>query len=137
MSVFCDLGLWSLFITSFLSATLLPGGSEAFLAGMIGCHPSLIWPAILSATVGNTAGGMTSYALGRLFQKPVESRYVRWASRYGALALVMAWAPVIGDALCVAAGWLRLHWGWCLFWMALGKLGRYVGIAWTVSRIMS
>ena len=133
----CDFGLWSLFITSFLSATLLPGGSEAMLFGVIRCHPSLIWQAVFSATVGNTAGGMTSYILGRLFRKPTGSRYVAWANRYGSVALILAWAPVIGDALCVAAGWLRMSWGWCLFWMAVGKLGRYAGIAWTMSQIMS
>ena len=46
-------------------------------------------------------------------------------------ALLLAWAPLIGDALCVAAGWLRLHWLPCCLFMALGKLGRYWLVAQT------
>ena len=45
--------------------------------------------------------------------------------KYGSTALLLAWTPFIGDALCAAAGWLRLNWVACAFWMGLGKLGRY------------
>lgn len=137
MSGVCELGLGSLFISAFLAATVLPGGSEAVLVGVLYCHPNLFWPAIVLATIGNTAGGMTSYILGRLFRKPAESHYVEWAQKYGSVTLVLSWVPVIGDALCIAAGWLRLKWVLCLFWMAVGKLGRYLGIAWTAIQFMS
>jgi membrane protein YqaA with SNARE-associated domain len=45
--------------------------------------------------------------------------------RYGAPMLLLAWTPIIGDALCAAAGWLRLAWLPCALWMALGKGARY------------
>ena len=45
--------------------------------------------------------------------------------------LLLAWAPLIGDALCVAAGWLRLHWLPCCLFMAIGKFVRYWLVAQT------
>jgi membrane protein YqaA with SNARE-associated domain len=48
---------------------------------------------------------------------------------YGTPALLLAWVPLIGDTLCLAAGWLRLNpWHAALF-MAIGKLSRYGLIA--------
>jgi membrane protein YqaA with SNARE-associated domain len=49
--------------------------------------------------------------------------------RHGAPALLLAWAPMVGDALCAAAGWLRLPWLPCAIWMALGKGARYLVVA--------
>lgn len=131
-----DAGLASLFVASFLAATLLPGGSEAMLFGVLKLHPQLYWPALALATLGNTLGGMTSYALGRFLPQraadpdhPRLQRALQWSRAYGAPALLLAWAPLIGDALCVAAGWLRLHAGWSALWMGLGKFLRYWVIA--------
>ena len=58
--------LLALFTSSFLAATLLPGGSEAVLAGVLVAYPDLFWPALNIATLGNTLGGMSSYVIGRL-----------------------------------------------------------------------
>ena len=38
---------------------------------------------------------------------------------------------LLGDALCLAAGWLRLHWLPCCLFMALGKFARYWLVAQT------
>jgi len=123
-------GLAGLFVASFLSATLLPGGSEAVLLGVLALHPGQAVPALLLATLGNTLGGMTTYWMGRaLPEKKVGSgetaRHIEQVRHWGSPALLLAWAPLIGDALCAAAGWLRLHWLPCLLWMALGKGARY------------
>ena len=121
-----DASLWSLLAGSFVAATLIPLSSEVMLFAVIRLHPDLAWPAVVVATIGNTAGGMVSYAMGRWIphQKPIQ--YEALLQRHGAKLLTMAWAPLIGDALCVAAGWLRLHWLPCLGFMALGKCLRYV-----------
>jgi len=134
-----DAGLASLFASSFLAATLLPGGSEAVLFGVLKLHPQLYWAALGLATLGNTLGGMTSYLLGRFIPErappadnnnhPGMRRALAWARGHGAPALLLAWAPLIGDALCVAAGWLRLSAGWSVFWMGLGKFLRYLLVA--------
>jgi len=120
-----EAGLWTLFLSSFLGATILPGGSEAVLFALLKLHPQLAWLALLTATIGNTLGAMTSYLLGRLFPKDLSHRSVAWLQRHGSPVLLLAWAPLIGDALCVAAGWLRINpWHAALF-MLLGKGARY------------
>ena len=53
-------GLWGLFASSFLAATLLPGGSELVLAGVLHFNPQQYWPALAIATLGNTLGCMSS-----------------------------------------------------------------------------
>lgn len=128
-----QLGLAGLFVSSFLAATLLPGGSEAVLFALLRLHPELLWPALILATVGNTLGGLSTYVLARLLPQKLGEKPLALARRWGAPVLVLAWAPVVGDALCVAAGWLRLAWLPCTLWMALGKALRYGIIAWGVA----
>jgi membrane protein YqaA with SNARE-associated domain len=124
-----SLSLGGLFAASFLAATLLPGGSEIVLAGVIMRDATLFWPALGVATVGNTLGGMSSYLLGRLLPRLKPGRQfdtaMDWLHRRGSPALLLSWVPIIGDALCVAAGWLRLRWLTVLFFMILGKFARY------------
>ncbi|MEW6314530.1 MAG: DedA family protein [Pseudomonadota bacterium] len=121
--------LISLLASSLLAATLLPGGSEAVLFAVLKAHPQLYWPALGVATLGNTLGGMSSYLIGRLFPQKKELKYLDAVRRWGSPALLLAWAPLIGDALCVSAGWLRLNWLWVTGFMALGKFARYWVIA--------
>jgi membrane protein YqaA with SNARE-associated domain len=124
-----DASLWALFAASFLAATLLPGGSEAVLYGVLQLHPDRYWPALGVATLGNTLGGMSSYLLGRLIPQKKELRGLDAVRRHGSPALLLAWVPFVGDPLCVAAGWLRLNPWWSVLFMAVGKLARYVVVA--------
>jgi len=134
--------LAALFLSSFLAATLLPGGSEFVLAGVLATGAAGLWPSLLVATVGNTLGGTTSWLLGRLIPNRVpqgvvhdvpqylprsepRGRALDWVRRWGAPVLVLSWVPVIGDALCIAGGWLRLNLWWSILFMALGKFARY------------
>lgn len=117
--------LWTLFTGSFLAATLLPGGSEAVLYGVLRLHPEAVWQALAVATVGNTLGGMTSYLLGRLLPQTRPLRGLNLVHRYGSPALLLAWVPLLGDPLCVAAGWLRINVGLAALFMAIGKFARY------------
>ena len=126
-----ELSLGGLFLSSFLAATLLPGGSEAVLFGVLKLNPGLLWPALALATLGNTLGGMSSYLLGRILPERKPTKWLTFVHRYGSPALLLAWAPLIGDALCVAAGWLRLNAAYVALFMAAGKLARYLAIAWT------
>lgn len=125
-----EAGLAGLFLASFLSATLLPGGSEAVLFAVVALHPEQMLPALVLATLGNTLGGMVTYCMGRLLPQHLAPEKSALARRYGPPILLLAWAPIIGDALCAAAGWLRLNWPQCAVWMLLGKLARYVVVLW-------
>ncbi len=124
-----DASLAGLAAASFLSATVLPGGSEAVLLAVLLAHPEQRDIALLLATVGNTAGGMVSYAMGRFIPRKELPGRLALVQRHGAPALLLSWVPLIGDALCIAAGWLRLPPLRSAFMMALGKGARYAVIA--------
>jgi membrane protein YqaA with SNARE-associated domain len=122
--------LGALFASSFLSATVLPGNSELVLFQVLRADPQSFVAALVVATVGNTLGSMTTFALGRLVPgRGREDRAAAWLRRHGAPVLALAWLPVIGDALCAAAGWLRVSAWTSLVFIALGKLLRYVAVA--------
>ena len=134
LNVTAEQGLAGLFLASFLASTVLPGGSEAVLWGFVHLHPEQWSLALLLATVGNTAGGLTSWWCGRYLPRwqrlenlPYKDRLAQW----GSPALLFSWLPLVGDALCVAAGWLRLNWLPCALFMALGKAARYWLVAQT------
>ncbi|QCT86325.1 YqaA family protein [Escherichia sp. E4742] len=127
------LSLFSLFASSFLSATLLPGNSEVVLVAMLLSGVSHPWVLVLTATMGNSLGGLTNVILGRFFPLRKTSRWqekaIGWLKRYGAITLLLSWMPVIGDLLCLLAGWMRISWGPVIFFLCLGKALRYVAIA--------
>src|SRR5689334_1545524 len=117
--------LWTLFASSFLAATLLPGGSEVVLFGVLKLHPGALWSAIGIATLGNSLGGMSSYLIGRLIPPKKDLPGLPALQNYGSPVLLLSWVPFIGDPLCVAAGWLRLDPLLSLLFISLGKLARY------------
>jgi len=146
-----DLSLWGLFVSSLLSATLLPGGSELVLLGVLRLHPELFWPALVFGTLGNTLGGMITFGMGWLlpqrqggskaaghptaYSSRVQTqqlKHVEKLRRYGTPALLLAWTPFIGDALCLTAGWLRLNLWQAVLFMAIGKFVRYLVIGWAM-----
>jgi membrane protein YqaA with SNARE-associated domain len=123
-------GLAAVLAASFIAATLVPLSSEAVLFGYLKLHPEHAALAVALATLGNTAGGMTTYLIGRLVpEKKPDTKVLAWLHRYGALATLFAWLPIVGDALCAAAGWLRVNWLAALAFMAAGRLARYLVIA--------
>ena len=121
--------LTSLFISSFLGATLLPGGSEAVLFAVLKTYPESFWPALLLASLGNTLGGMVTFGMGWLLPQTQQLKHVDKVRRWGTPSLLLAWTPLIGDGLCLAAGWLRLNPFAALAFMAIGKCARYAIVA--------
>jgi membrane protein YqaA with SNARE-associated domain len=122
--------LLGLAATCFLAATLLPFPSEGALLAYLHLRPGHAALAVAVATVANTAGGMTSDLIGRLIpQRSPDARALAWVRRHGAPVTFLAFLPIIGDALCVAAGWLRIHWLGALAFSATGRLARYAVVA--------
>jgi membrane protein YqaA with SNARE-associated domain len=124
-----DASLWALFVSSFLAATLLPGGSEAVLFAVLKLHPEQYWPALGVAILGNSLGGMSSYLIGRVIPQRKDLRGLQAVQKYGSPSLLLSWVPILGDPLCVAAGWLRINPWLAALFMAVGKFARYVVIA--------
>lgn len=131
---------WSLFFSALLSATLLPGGSEALLLYRLHQGADPVW-LVFSATSGNLLGSLVTYAMGRAGNTALHRRWLRidesqvlraerWFARWGRPGLLLAWLPVVGDPLCLVAGLLRVPLAWFVLLVGAGKLGRYVFIAW-------
>jgi membrane protein YqaA with SNARE-associated domain len=127
-------GLSTLFVAAFVSATLIPVGSEPALFGLLKLNPELFWSAIAVATLGNTLGGMVDWWMGYGAHQAVD-RYshsrshlkaMDWLRRLGPKACLLAWLPVVGDPLCAVAGWLKLPFWPCTGYMLIGKFLRYL-----------
>lgn len=124
-----------LFFSALGAATLLPFSSEATLLLLLNNHyaPWLLWGV---ATLGNTLGSMINALLGRYFLRYKHTRWfpvapqklersTQWFARFGVWSLLFAWLPVVGDALTLAAGVLRVRWWLFIILVAIGKGGRY------------
>ena len=134
---------WPLFISAFLSATLLPGSSEALLLYRLGEGGAWL-PLVLVATAGNLLGSLLTYGIGRAGNTLLHRRWLRideadvqraeaWFGRWGQPALLLAWLPIVGDPLCLVAGLLRVKLIAFVCLVGLGKLARYAFLAWLVT----
>jgi membrane protein YqaA with SNARE-associated domain len=132
-------GLVALAAAAFLAATVLPLASEAALLAWLVIAPEQAWQGVAVASLANTAGGMTTFWLGRQtlrlgsrWRSKVEAaqaHYGHWIGRFGAAATGLGWVPVVGDALLLAAGALRINAAASAAWQLLGRSARYIVIA--------
>ncbi|MBM5575066.1 YqaA family protein [Deefgea sp. CFH1-16] len=125
-----ELSLWlaGLFATAFLSATILPGNSEAALVAALHFKPDLGWLAVAVASLGNVLGGLLTVYLGRILPKAPEAKWLPRLQRLGPVSLLLSWVPLMGDVLCGVAGWLRWPWRPVMLYLILGKVLRYLVI---------
>jgi len=130
-------GLWGLFLSAFVSATLAPGGSEAVLAYFASKQQFAESVLLSVATVGNTLGAMTTWVVGYLIASryaperaldPKRAKAVERMRRWGTPLLLLSWLPLVGDGFCFAAGSLRLPFWGSLLAIAAGKVLRYEAI---------
>jgi len=131
-------GLWGLFFSAFASATVLPGSSEVVMTALVTAYPQLMWWAFVVALAGNLLGCLLTFAMGYGGRQGYE-RFQGVASRVdlehpriknlrkrGPPALFLSFLPLVGDALVLAAGFLRMPFWPSLMWIALGKASRYL-----------
>ena len=126
----------SLFIISFLAATILPFSSELTLAGLIATSSYDNLLLLIVASLGNILGSVVNWILGFYsrnlskkkwfpFKDQQIKKFTSWFNRFGKWSLLFAWVPIIGDPLTVAAGLLRVKFVEFLTFVAIGKAGRY------------
>lgn len=138
-------GLLSLFIGSLLASTLLPGGVEIVLYAMVESGGYSSASLLTTAAIGNTAGGIITYFIGLLLRRALT--HLAWGHRlqkhfqlkqpalervrrWGVSCLLFSWMPVVGDPLCLAAGYLRLAFWPSAAMIAIGKFLRYLLLLW-------
>ncbi|HHZ70552.1 MAG TPA: DedA family protein [Methylococcaceae bacterium] len=131
---FENLGVLGLFLSAFISSTIAPGGSEAVLAYLVVDAHHDVWVLVAVASLGNTLGALTTWWLGTwasvkfAVSKVLSARQqkaIGIVKKWGVLALLLSWLPVVGDGLCFAAGWLRLPLLGGVIAIAAGKIARY------------
>ena len=133
-------GLWGLFFSAFASATILPGSSEVVMTALVTAYPHLAWWALAVALSGNVLGCLLTFGMGwagrqgyERFQGvsrkvDVDSPRIRNLRRRGPPALFLSFLPLVGDALVLAAGWLKMPFWQSMTWIALGKAARYTAL---------
>lgn len=131
--------LTGLFLLAFFAATLLPGGSEAALLAMAALSQHSILTLLIVASTGNILGSVLNYALGRMalhYQSrkwfpasPAAMRNAQgWFTHWGQWSVLLAWVPIIGDPITVAAGVMRMRFGVFLLLVSLSKTLRYMAV---------
>jgi membrane protein YqaA with SNARE-associated domain len=129
----------TLFLLSFLAATLLPIGSEWLLLVLLVQGHSLL-ALVATASVGNFLGASTTYLIGRCGSELLTRRLLRiddtqlerartLYSRYGVWSLLLSWVPIVGDPLCLLAGIFKVDFALFSLPVLLGKTSRYAALA--------
>ena len=134
----------SLFLISFLAATILPFSSELTLAGLVSTsnYDNLLLLAV--ASLGNVLGSVVNWILGFysrnlskknwfLFKDEQIKRSSKWFNKFGKWSLLFAWVPIVGDPLTLAAGLLRVKFIEFLILVIIGKVSRYLVIFYLLS----
>lgn len=135
----------SIFVVSLVAATILPAYSEVLFAGLLleGYDPLWLW---LAASTGNTVGSAVNWVLGRYLLRFQDRRWFpvggdglaraqRWFQRYGVWSLLLAWAPIGGDALTFVAGIMRVRFSLFIVLVAIGKATRYAIVLWIIEGV--
>jgi len=131
-----EAGVLGLFLTAFVSATLVPMSSEVVLAALIAAQGWDVVLLVAVATVGNTLGAVVNWLLGGFCLRWRDSKWfpisaeklergTEWFRRYGVWSLLLAWLPIVGDPITFAAGIARVRLPLFLLLVALGKAARY------------
>ena len=134
--ILIDWGYPGLFISALLAGSIVPFSSEIVLLGLVklGLDPTLC---LISASLGNTAGGMTCYYMGRLgkiswiekyfkVKKEKVDKMVKFLQGKGALMAFFAFLPAIGEVISIALGFMRSNIWLTTASMFVGKLIRYI-----------
>lgn len=129
-------GYWGMLVAAFLAGSFFPFSSEAIMLGLIAAGLSP-WKLVVFASVGNVAGSMFNYGIGRLghidwiekylhVKKSSIERAERFTSGHGAWMGLFAFLPVLGSAITIALGLMRANLFISLLSITIGKVLRYI-----------
>ena len=128
---------FSLFLSSFFAATLLPAQSEAVLAFQLTSNKNNLIYLIFVATLGNVMGSLVNWYLGKFCLKYKEKKWFpikvnqlekgqKYYREYGRFSLLFCWLPVIGDPITLVAGVLKEPLWSFLILVTIAKGLRYI-----------
>jgi len=130
-----SLGYLGLFLGSFAAATVLPFSADAMLVAMLALDFDPVI-SIIVATLGNFLGGLTCYGLGWLgkwewieklgVKEETLLKQKQKIDKWGPIAALLCWVPIIGDVIAVALGFYRAPFWLSALYMFIGKAARFV-----------
>lgn len=137
---FESLGLFGLFLGSFLAASILPFSSDALYIAYLALTENT-FECFVIATLGNWLGGVTTYYVGRIGQwewienwfkvsREKLEKQKKVVDRYGVWLALLSWIPFIGDVLVVALGFYKARPLWTIILLLVGKAARF--LVWTM-----
>lgn len=136
MQDYLELGYIGLFAICFLSASIIPIGSEVYMTFMFANNYNYLLVVII-ATIGNSLGAMSCYYIGWLGKLEWLEKYFKVkaskvlsleekVNKYGSLMAVLSWLPFVGDAMAVALGFFKVPFIPTAFYLFIGKAARYI-----------
>ncbi len=129
-------GYWGMLIAAFLAGSILPFSSEAVMLGLLAAGLQPV-PLVIYGTIGNVAGSMFNYVIGRMGRLDWIEHYLhvkkksldkaeRFMAGHGAWIGFFVFIPVFGDAITIVLGLMRAN-IWISFTsITIGKLLRYI-----------
>ncbi len=126
-----------IFVACILAGSVVPFSSEVILSAFLTKHAHQFWIVILVATIGNTIGGLTGYAIGyfakwdwmskvfRISQEKLQ-QFTDKHQKKGVYLAFLAWLPFIGSLICLSLGWIKVDVKRVILYMFLGKFMRYI-----------
>lgn len=138
-------GYTGMLISAFIAGSFLPFSSEAVMTGLVaaGLEPL---PLLIYGTIGNWAGSMFNYCVGRMGKMEWVERYLhvsqenmekaqRFMGKRGAWMGFFAFLPVIGTAICITLGLMRANPSITAVSVFLGKVIRYFLVAYGAAMV--
>lgn len=129
-------GYWGMLLAAFLAGSFFPFSSEAVMLGLLaaGLHPI---PLVVYGTIGNVAGSLFNYAVGRMGHLEWIEHYLHvkkhdidkaqhFMAGHGAWMGFFAFLPIIGSAITITLGLMRANFLISLISITLGKTLRYI-----------
>ena len=137
----------SLFISSFLSSTVLPGHSEITLTTFILLEKYSQFLLIFFASLGNILGSIINWYLGFYITKfinkswfPFKKKQLHnvslWYLKYGKWSLFLSWVPFVGDPLTIVAGMFRVPLIIFITIVSISKILRYIFVGYIALKLL-
>ena len=137
----------SLFISSFLSSTILPGHSEIILTTLILLEKYSQFLLIFFASLGNILGSIVNWFLGLYITKFINKSWFpfskkqldkasSWYLKYGKWSLFLCWVPIIGDPLTIVAGIFRVPLIIFIIIVSISKVLRYIFVGYIALKLL-
>ena len=137
----------SLFISSFLSSTILPGHSEIILTTFILLQKYSQFLLIFFASFGNILGSVINWYLVFYITKFVNKSWFPfkkkqldkaslWYLKYGKWSLFFSWVPIIGDPLTIVAGIFQVPLIIFIIIVSISKVLRYIFIGYIALKLL-